>query len=140
MVKDLSTLDELGSAIIGSAFDVRNMYGRLMLESFYESVMKIELTHKGLKVECQRQISLCHKGIVIPNAYRADMIVNDSILIEFKAMPYMRGDEFRQIMTYLKLTGIRLGYLINFGAKEFKFGRFNDRDNGLKYGLYRVIV
>lgn len=139
MITDKETLNKIGADIIGSAFDIRNMYGRLMLESFYETVMEIELRQKGYKVERQLPIPIHHKGVIINRAYIADMLINDSIIIEYKAIPGMNGEEFRQLMTYLKLTGIRLGYLINFGAKDFSFGHFENRERTLDHGLYRVI-
>lgn len=130
-------LRSITSEIIGSAFYVRNLYGRLMLESFYETVMEIELKNKGFKVDRQVAIDIQHRGVSIPRAYVADMIVNDNVILEFKAVSKMGGEEVRQLLTYLKLTGKKLGFLINFGAKDFVFGKLDNGSNTLDSGLYR---
>ena len=110
-----------------------------MLESFYEQVMEIELLSRGLKVERQVGIDIEHKGNIIKRAYVADMVVNDCILLEFKALSRMGSNEFRQIMTYLTLMKMRLGFLINFGAKDFSFGKVEIGMTLLDKGLYRII-
>lgn len=134
-----SDLSEISNDIIKTAFQIRNQYGRLMMEKFYEKVMEIELTQLGYHIECQVPITLNHKGITIPNCFRADMIVEDKIILEFKAIPYLSFDEFRQLITYLKLTDKRVGYLINFGAKDFTFGKLSKDGKYPSHGLYRLV-
>ena len=131
--------EEITSQIIGCAFDVRRKYGKYMLESFYEQVLEIELKSRGLKVERQVHINIVHKGVVIPNAYVADMIVEDKIVLELKAIKTMGVSEFRQLMTYLTLMDKRLGLLINFGAADFSFGDIKNSGITLNKGLYRII-
>lgn len=139
MITDFNILNKIGFNIIGCAFEVRSMYGRLMLESFYEKIMAIELGLKGHCVERQEGLTIRHKNVEIPNAYVGDTIVDNSVVIEYKALPYMNGEEFRQLMTYLKLSGCRLGYLINFGAKDFSITKFDGESKILKGGIYRII-
>ena len=131
--------ENITTHIISCAFDIRQKYDRFMLESFDEQVMEIELLSRGLKVERQVGIDIEHKGNIIKRAYVADMVVNDCILLEFKALSRMGSNEFRQIMTYLTLMKMRLGFLINFGAKDFSFGKVESGMTLLDKGLYRII-
>ena len=90
-------------------------------------------------MERQVHIDIVHKGVVIPNAYVADMIVEDKIVLELKAIKTMGVSEFRQLMTYLTLMNKRLGLLINFGAADFSFGDIKNSGITLDKGLYRII-
>ena len=132
-------LNRITHDIIKVAFDVRNQYGRLMLESLYEQVFAIELTMLGYKVERQVPLDIVHKGITIKRAYVIDMLVEDMIPLELKARTHMGGEEFRQLLTYLKLADKPVGFLINFGAKEFSFGKMHEEDGKHLHGLYRLI-
>lgn len=139
MIKDSDGLDKISHDIIHAAFDVRNLYGRMMLEKFYEQVMAIELTGMGHKVERQVPVNFEHKGVMVEGAYVADMIVDEKIIIEYKAISCLGGEEFRQLMTYLRLANMRLGFLINFGARDFSFGSFKSETSPFRHGLYRLI-
>ena len=133
------SINDITGAVIGCAFGMRNTYGRLMLESFYEHVMAIELGLKGLKVERQVPLDITHRGVVIPRAYYIDSVVNGKVALEYKALPYMGGEEFRQLMTYMKISGLKVGLLINFGAKDFSIGKFEIRSHTLTKGIYRLV-
>ncbi len=139
MHTDFNILNSISHDIIGAAFEVRKTYGPLLCERVYELSMMIEMEQRGHRIEHQVPLDMEYKGVVIPRAYVADMVVDDSIVLEFKAKPFMVMDEFRQIMTYLKLSHRRLGFLINFGAKDFNFGKLTDNMQYLREGLYRII-
>lgn len=130
---------KIGNDIIGSAFDTHQTYGRLLLESFYEGVMEVELKLKGHTVQRQVPIPAFHKRQkVTDRAYVADTIVDGCVLIEYKTQTTMCHDEFRQIMTYMKVAGIKLGYLINFGVKDFSPGSTKDK-MPWSQGIYRCV-
>lgn len=137
-VKMENRLNAIGYDIIGAAFEVRKTFGEWLLESLYEGAMEIELMSKGHKVAKQVRMPALYKGHQINNGYVADMIVDDSVIIEFKALTKMRGEEFRQIMTYMALSNIRLGYLINFGAKDFCVSTYSG-ERSLDKGIYRIV-
>ena len=128
----------IGNDIIGAAFDVRNNVGRGMREKFYESALAYELRKRGHDVKCQVTVPAVYCGEVIDDSYLCDMVVDDKVIIEVKAVLMMKESESRQLFTYLKLSGFKLGYLINFGAKEFTTGKFNDTFP-YKKGIYRLI-
>ena len=133
------SINDITGAVIGCAFELRNTYGRLMIETFYEQVMSIELKLKGLHVERQVPLDIRHKGVVIPKAYFIDSVIEGKVAIEYKALPYMGGEEFRQLITYLRISGLKVGLLINFGAKDFSMGKFENRSHTLTNGIYRLV-
>ena len=129
---------KVGSDIIRAAYNVRNTAGRGLREIFYEAALEIELTEMGHSVRRQVDVPAVYKGVVIEDSYRADMVVDGRVIIEVKALGQMKEAECRQLLTYLKLSLFKLGYLINFGAKEFRFGRISE---SLPYvnGIYRLV-
>lgn len=130
-------LNEIGFDIIGAAFEVRKECGSMLLESFYEAALTAELTNRGHDVKRQVLIPAKYKNIVVENSFRADLIIDDSVIIELKALGRLHGEEFRQLMAYLTLSDLRLGYLINFGAKDFSIN--NSHNPSLTKGIYRIV-
>lgn len=129
---------QIGSDIIGSAFEVMKSAGKFMRERYYEAALVYELKERGYEVKRQVAIPALYKGIAIEDSYQADIIVNNEVIIEVKAITTMREDECRQLLTYLKLSGLHLGYLINFGARDFQMGKTSEK---LPYtnGIYRFV-
>lgn len=129
---------KIGHDIIGAAYEVRNNAGRGLREVYYEKALVYELTLRGYNVKTQVTIPVSYKGIVIDDAYKADIIVDDKVIIEIKAVGQLKETEPRQLLTYLKLTKLELGYLINFGVESFRPGKLSDP---LPYnaGFYRII-
>ena len=106
--------------IINAFYTVYNELGRGFLESVYENAMIIELELRNLKVEKQKKIDVHYKESII-GEFRPDIIVNDSIIIELKAISKLRPEHEAQILNYLKATKIEVGLLLNFGDKpQFK--------------------
>lgn len=128
----------IGKDIIGAAFDVRNTAGIGLRESYYEAALAWELTQRGHQVQRQVTLPAIYKGIAIEDAYRMDLLVDKNVIIEVKAIGRMTDTESRQLLTYLKLSELRLGYLINFGAKTFSTGKITDPFPYDK-GIYRII-
>ena len=128
---------KIGGEIIGAAFDVRKNSGKGLRESYYQAALTYELKQRGLQVDTQVLVPAYYRGIKISDSYLADIVVENKVIIELKAIRDMKEAEISQIITYLKLSGFKLGYLINFGAKDFKLG--NTRDSlPWEYGIYRI--
>lgn len=110
-----------------------------MLESFYESALAYELQKLGHKVLRQVKIPVTYKGIEISNALSADIVVDDMVIVELKAQGQLHGVEFRQLLSYLTLTGLHLGYIINFGVEEFSVSKCS-KNPPMDKGIYRVVL
>ena len=137
-MKEFQDLYLVTSDIIGAAFEVRKHTGRALREKYYEAALSFELTQRGHEVKRQVTIPAIYKGEIIDDSYKADLIVNDAVIIEVKALSHMKESECRQLITYLKLSDYRIGYLINFGASDFSIGKSTDP---LPYtqGIYRYV-
>ena len=129
---------DLGHDIIGSAFDVRRNTGRGLREKFYEAALAYELTKRGHRVKRQVPIPARYDDIIIDDSYQADLIVDEKVIIELKAVSVLKEVECRQLYTYLRLSEYKLGYLINFGTDDFSIGR-NDEPLPYYRGIYRFV-
>lgn len=116
------TENELSYKIIGAALEVRKTLGVGLLENAYEVALAYELKELGLKVESQLLLPLKYKSELIDNAYRIDLIVENKIIIEIKSVVEIHPIFYSQVLTYLKLTDIKLGLLINFNTPLIKDG------------------
>ena len=115
-------LNAISETIIGSAIEVHRALGPGLLESAYEACLIHELTRSGLKVEHQKPVTLLYKGTTIDCAYRLDLLVEDSVIVELKAIDTILPVHKAQLLSYLKLTGLKLGLLINFNVELLKHG------------------
>jgi GxxExxY protein len=112
----------IGKIILDSAFKVHTTLGPGLLESVYEAALTIELSRHDLAVERQKPISVKYDGQPLDVAFRADMVVNNLVLVELKSVESITP-LFKKIVTnYLKLIPLRLGYLINFNETQLKNG------------------
>lgn len=116
------TENELSYTIIGAALEVHKTLGVGLLENAYEVALAYELKELGLKVESQLLLPLKYKSELIDNAYRIDLIVENKIIIEIKSVVEIHPIFYSQVLTYLKLTDIKLGLLINFNTPLIKDG------------------
>lgn len=108
--------------IIGAAIEVHRNLGPGLLESAYEAALCRELELRGLPYSRQVRVPLSYKGVVVPVAYVADVIVVNAIVVELKAVEVCAPVHQRQLRTYLRLTGCRFGLLLNFGAARMADG------------------
>jgi len=108
--------------VIGAAIEVHRELGPGLLESAYEAALAIELAEVGLSVERQVPISLRYKDHALDVGFRADLIVDGRVLVELKSVEEIKEVHKKQVQTYLKLTGIRLGYLMNFNSRVVRAG------------------
>ncbi len=114
--------NEISRLIVDAAFQVHVNLGPGLLESVYEEVMYYELTNCGLKVDRQKGIPVFYKGIKMEIGFRADLIVEDKVIIELKSLERIAPVHQKQLLTYLKLTDLKLGLLINFNENLIKDG------------------
>jgi GxxExxY protein len=110
------TENEIGAIIVDSAIEVHRFLGPGLFETVYESSLAYELTIRGLSVRRQVPIPVEYKGIAFDEGFRADLIVNDLVIVELKSVDKLSLAHRKQIHTYLRLTNTRLGFLLNFGA------------------------
>ena len=114
--------NEIGHAIIGSAIRVHTKIGPGLLESAYELCLSHELSRQGLAIRAQVGIPVRYDDLVIEIGYRIDLLVNDRVVVELKSveaiLPVHRG----QLLSYLRLGGFKLGYLLNFNVAYMRDG------------------
>ena len=113
---------ELTDLIIGKAIIVHSLLGPGLLESVYEACLEYELSTSGLLVERQKQLPVSYKGIKLEDGLRMDMVVNGLVVIELKCVEKLQPVHDAQLYTYLKLSGVRTGLLLNFYTKLLKDG------------------
>lgn len=116
------TENEISKAIVDTALSIHKTIGPGMLEHVYETIMEYELRKKGLIVDRQKDIPVKYNNVLIESAFRADLIVNDIVLIELKSIEQLAPVHFKQVLTYLKLGNFKLGLLINFNETMLKNG------------------
>lgn len=117
------TENEISAVIIDAAITVHNAIGGPgVLESYYEAALACELDIRGLKVETQKPVPVIYRGRVIGEPYRLDMLVEDKVIVECKATEKDNPIFASQVLTYLKLTNLRPGIVINFGQARIKDG------------------
>lgn len=115
-------IEEVFKRILDSSFQVHSTLGPGLLESAYEECLFYELIQIGLRVEKQKALPLVYKEIKLEAGYRIDLIVENSIIIEVKAVDSLSDIHLAQILTYLKLSNCKLGLLINFNVRHLKDG------------------
>ena len=114
---------ELTYKIIGCAIDVHKELGPGFLEKVYENAMLVTLKENGLSAENQKQLNVLYYGITVGDYY-ADLIVENKVIIELKAINSLCGEHRAQIINYLTATSMKVGLLLNFGAKSLEYERF----------------
>lgn len=123
--------NELSYQIRGAIFTVYYHLGPGLLESIYQNALALELREKGLKVITEAPISVRYKETELTQvALRADIIVENMVLIELKSVAELKSVHHKQVLTYLKLSGLRLGILVNFNVTDIKKGIYR-KVNGL---------
>ena len=113
---------DLTGLVIGAAIQVRKRVGCGLLESAYHTFLCIELAKLGLTIKSQPKLSIVYDGHPVKVAYRPDLIVHERVIVELKTVSAFAPVHEAQILTYLRLSGIHVGLLINFHAVPFKSG------------------
>ena len=108
--------NEISFFIRKSIFSVYNELGPGLLEKVYEKILALELQNNGLKIKTQVPVPIMFKGIEVNSSFIADIIVEDKVIIEIKSIEEINNVHHKQVLTYLKLTGLKLGILVNFNT------------------------
>ena len=116
------TENEISALIVDAAVQVHRTLGSGLFESVYETVLAYELRKRGLNVERQVQIPIEYDGLKFDEGFRADIIVEGKVILELKSVESLAAAHRKQIQTYLRLTGLKLGFLLNFGGALMKDG------------------
>jgi GxxExxY protein len=115
-------IEEIFKKVLDCSFQVHTALGPGLLESAYEECLFYELTQIGLNVQKQKVLPLVYKEVKLDAGYRIDLIVENNIIIEIKAVDSLSDIHLAQILTYLKLSNCKLGLLVNFNVRHLKDG------------------
>jgi GxxExxY protein len=123
-LRELSLLTEnsIASRIVDAAYHIHVALGPGLLESVYQHILAAELTERGLHIELQRPIPILYRGLEFEIGFRADMIVEGTVIVEIKSVEAIHPVHKKQLLTYLRLADKRLGLLINFNVELIKDG------------------
>ena len=121
----------LSGLVLNGAIKVHTKLGPGLLESAYEACLKYELTKMGLYVESQKVLPVIYDGVKIDCGYRIDLLVENKLVVELKAVECLNDIHLAQIITYLKLSQCKLGLLLNFNVARLKDGGIKRVANGL---------
>jgi GxxExxY protein len=114
--------DILAKRVLDEAFRLHTELGPGLLESVYEQVLAARLRKAGLQVETQKSIPIVVDDLTIPEGFRADLVVGGKLIVELKSVEETKPVFAKQLLTYLRLSGLKLGLLLNFGAPSLKNG------------------
>ena len=115
-------INSINGLVLKCAFKVHTALGPGLLENAYEACLKHELIMSGLKTQSQVELPVYYDNVTIDVGYRLDLVVEDSVVIEFKSVGQLMPIHDAQLLTYLKLSGYKLGLLINFNVPRLKQG------------------
>ncbi|MEX1196387.1 MAG: GxxExxY protein [Pseudohongiellaceae bacterium] len=116
------TEDEIGTQVVDAALGIHRELGPGLLEKVYEIVLAGELRRRGLSVERQVPIAIKYQRIRFDEGFRADIIVDGQVIVELKCVETIHNAHRKQLLTYLRLSGMKLGYLFNFSEPLLKDG------------------
>ncbi len=114
--------NEIAQQIVDAAYKIHSALGPGLLESTYQAVLVYELQKRGLKIEAEKPMPVIYESVQLDIGYRADLVVEDKVIVELKSVEQIAPVHKKQLLTYLKLADKRLGLLINFGAPLIKDG------------------
>ena len=114
--------NEIGTAIVDSAVHLHRDLGPGLLETVYEVILARELEERGLSVLRQAVVPIEYDGLTFDEGFRADLIVDGKVIVELKSVERLHPAHKKQVLTYLRLTHMKLGYLLNFGEALMKHG------------------
>ena len=116
------TENEIAKVIVDVAYKIHIALGPGLLESVYEAVLAYELEKRGLRVVRQLALPVVYETVKLDEGFRADLVVEDKVIVELKSVETLAPVHRKQLLTYLRLSGCKLGLLINFGAPLIKNG------------------
>ena len=116
------TENEISKIVVDAVFKIHNNLGPGLLESIYEEILVFELDKRGLKYERQKELPVFYEGVKMNIGFRTDIIVEDKVILELKSVERILDVHKKQLLTYLKLSDLKLGLLINFNVNLIKDG------------------
>lgn len=116
------TENEISYKVIGACYDVHSKLGPGMLESTYQKCLVHDLKKQGLDVNMEVLMPIKYKELIVENAYKADIIINNKVVLELKSVEAFTDVHFAQLLTYVKLGNFKLGLLLNFNVKNMRHG------------------
>lgn len=120
-------IDDITGAIVDAAMQIHQKLGPGLLESVYEIVLARKLERRGFRVERQKAVRFEYDGVVFEEGFRADLLVENQVIVELKSVERLAPVHSKQLLTYLRLMRLQVGLLINFGGAT------------LKEGLHRIV-
>ena len=114
--------NDIGTTLLEAAIHIHRELGPGLLETVYEVILARELSDRGLRVQRQVPVPIVFKGLRFDEGFRADLIIENKVLLELKSIERIVPAHKKQVQTYLRLTGLKLGYLLNFGEAVLKSG------------------
>ena len=128
----VGNINDITETIIGAAISVHKELGPGLLESAYEACLAYELTERKLKIERQKALPVVYRGVELDCGYRIDLLVEDQVVVELKAVENLEPIHEAQMLSYLKLSKCKVGLLINFNVKILRKGirRFVNKFDG----------
>ena len=115
------TENQISYQVRGAIFDVYNELGPGLLESVYEEAMVFELKKRGLSIQRQLEVPILYKGEILSTNLRLDLLVEDCVIVELKSVSELQDVHYKQLLTYLKLTKMKLGILVNFNTDDIQY-------------------
>ena len=115
-------LDQITDSIIGAAIEVHRALGPGLLESAYETCLAFELAENGLKIEKQKPLPVVYRDVELDCGYRLDFLIEEAVIVEVKVVDRLAPIHRAQLLSYLRLSGCKVGLLINFNVKVLKDG------------------
>ena len=119
MIQDINVLT---NKVLGLAFEVHTQLGAGLLESTYESCLFYELKENNINVERQKKLPIIYKGIQLDTDYRIDLLIDSQLIIELKSVEALQPIHSAQLLTYMKLSNLKYGLLLNFNVPHLKQG------------------
>lgn len=119
MIQDINVLT---NKVLGLAFEVHTQLGAGLLESTYESCLFYELKDNNINVERQKKLPIIYKGIQLDTDYRIDLLIDNQLIIELKSVEALQPVHSAQLLTYMKLSNLKYGLLLNFNVPHLKQG------------------
>jgi len=116
-------LEKYTYEIIGACMEVHKALGFGFLEAVYQEAIGLEFKARGILYEREKELVINYKGTILEKKYRVDFICFEKVILEIKALSQLTGEHEGQILNYLKVTGIKVGLLVNFGEQSLKYKR-----------------
>lgn len=122
MIYSMDKLNQISSEVVDAIYSTHKELGAGLLENVYEMCLCIELDNRNIKYRCQVELPIIYKGKKINSTYRIDILIEDSIILELKSVENLLPIHQAQLLTYLKLSHLKLGFLVNFNVPLIKNG------------------